>query len=48
MKLLYITVKVRSVEIVSLLAANMSAQDSRPVFEEVLVTAEKRSESLQD
>ncbi|MFQ3263938.1 MAG: iron complex outermembrane receptor protein, partial [Porticoccaceae bacterium] len=32
----------------SLLAANISAQDSKPVFEEVLVTAEKRSESLQD
>jgi iron complex outermembrane receptor protein len=48
MKHLYITVKVLSVAIVSLLAANISAQDSKPVFEEVLVTAEKRSESLQD
>jgi iron complex outermembrane receptor protein len=48
MKHPYITVKVLSVAIVSLLAANISAQDSKPVFEEVLVTAEKRSESLQD
>ena len=48
MKHPYITVKVLSVAIASLLAANISAQDSKPVFEEVLVTAEKRSESLQD
>ena len=46
MKHPYITVKVLSVAIASLLAANISAQDSKPVFEEVLVTAEKRSESL--
>ena len=48
MKHPYIAVKVLSVTIASLLAANISAQDSKPVFEEVLVTAEKRSESLQD
>ena len=48
MKHPYITIKVLSVAIASLLAANISAQDSKPVFEEVLVTAEKRSESLQD
>ena len=48
MKHPYITVKVLSVAIASLLAANISAQGSKPVFEEVLVTAEKRSESLQD
>ena len=44
----YLAVKVLSVTIASLLAADISAQDSQPVFEEVLVTAEKRSESLQD
>ena len=48
MKHPYIAVKVLNVAIASLLAANISAQDSKPVFEEVLVTAEKRSESLQD
>ena len=48
MKHPYITIKVLSVAIASLLAANISAQDSKPIFEEVLVTAEKRSESLQD
>ena len=48
MKHPYLAVKVLSVTIASLLAADISAQDSQPVFEEVLVTAEKRSESLQD
>ena len=48
MKHPYITIKVLGVAIASLLAADISAQDSQPVFEEVLVTAEKRSESLQD
>ena len=48
MKHPYLAVKVLSVTIASLLAADISAQDSQSVFEEVLVTAEKRSESLQD
>ena len=48
MKHPYLAVKVLSVTVASLLAADISAQDSQPVFEEVLVTAEKRSESLQD
>ena len=48
MKYSYIAVKVLSIAVASSLAANISAQDSQPVFEEVLVTAEKRSESLQD
>jgi len=43
-----LVLKVLSIAIISSLAANISAQDSKPVFEEVLVTAEKRSESLQD
>ena len=48
MKYSYIAVKVLSITVAASLAANISAQDSQPVFEEVLVTAEKRSESLQD
>ena len=48
MKHPYLAVKVLSVTVASLLAADISAQDSQPVFEEVLVTAEKRSESHQD
>ena len=48
MKHPYLAVKVLSVTVASLLATDISAQDSQPVFEEVLVTAEKRSESLQD
>lgn len=48
MKYSYIAVKALSIAVASSLAANISAQDSQPVFEEVLVTAEKRSESLQD
>ena len=48
MKYSYIAVKVLSIAVAASLAANISAQDSQPVFEEVLVTAEKRSESLQD
>lgn len=47
MKYSYIAVKVLSIAVASSMAANISAQDSQPVFEEVLVTAEKRSESLQ-
>lgn len=48
MKYPYLAVKTLSVAIVASLAVNISAQDAKPVFEEVLVTAEKRSESLQD
>ena len=48
MKYSNLVLKVLSIAIISSLAANISAQDSKPVFEEVLVTAEKRSESLQD
>jgi iron complex outermembrane receptor protein len=48
MKYPYLAVKTLSVAIAASLAVNISAQDAKPVFEEVLVTAEKRSESLQD
>ena len=48
MKHSHLALKVLSIAIIFSLAANISAQDSKPVFEEVLVTAEKRSESLQD
>ena len=40
MKYSYIAVKVLSITVAASLAANISAQDSQPVFEEVLVTAE--------
>ena len=48
MKYPYLAVKTLSVAIAASLAVNISAEDAKPVFEEVLVTAEKRSESLQD
>ncbi|MDE0747816.1 MAG: TonB-dependent receptor [Porticoccaceae bacterium] len=48
MKYSYLAVKTLSIAIAASLAVNISAQDSKPVFEEVLVTAEKRSENLQD
>ena len=34
--------------IISMMALNAPAQDNRPLLEEIIVTAEKRSESLQD
>ena len=34
--------------IISMMALNAAAQDNRPLLEEIIVTAEKRSESLQD
>ena len=48
MKRKSVTKNLLSVAIGALLASNISAQDNKLVFEEVLVTAEKRTESLQD
>ena len=48
MKKKSVTKNLLSVAIGTLLASNISAQDNKLVFEEVLVTAEKRTESLQD
>ena len=48
MKRKSVTKNLLSVAIGALLASNISAQDNNLVFEEVLVTAEKRTESLQD
>ena len=48
MKKKSVTKNLLSVAIGALLASNISAQDNKLVFEEVLVTAEKRTESLQD
>ena len=43
-----ISVTTLSVAIAAAISGGAAAQSSSPVFEEVLVTAEKRSESLQD
>ena len=48
MKKKSVTKNLLSVAIGALLASNVSAQENKLVFEEVLVTAEKRTESLQD
>ncbi len=48
MKKKSVTKNLLSVAIGALLASNISAQENKLVFEEVLVTAEKRTESLQD
>ena len=48
MKRKSVTKNLLSVAFGALLASNISAQDNKLVFEEVLVTAEKRTESLQD
>ena len=48
MKKKSVTKNLLSVAIGALLAINISAQDNKLVFEEVLVTAEKRTESLKD
>ena len=47
MKKKSVTKNLLSVAIGALLASNVSAQENKLVFEEVLVTAEKRTESLQ-
>jgi iron complex outermembrane receptor protein len=48
MKKKSVTKNLLSVASGALLASNVSAQENKLVFEEVLVTAEKRTESLQD
>ena len=48
MKIKTVIKNLLSLAISALLCGNVAAQDNKLVFEEVMVTAEKRSESLQD